>query len=1070
MDREQLKAAIAAQESLRGLVADEVIETTVAALRRHLATFDDSSRRRRQVTVLFADVSGFTAMSETLDAEDVTDVMNSIWDRLDEVVATHGGRIDKHIGDALMAIWGADTTREDDPEQAVRAALGFQEAMADHRVGSGIELRIRVGVNTGPVVLDTVGSRDEFTALGDTVNLASRLEHAAPIDGVLISHDTYRHMKGVFTVSVQPPLEVKGKRRPVRSYLVEAARPRVFRLGTRGVEGVETRMVGRDPELDRLRALLSETVEDGTARSVTVVGDAGVGKSRLLYEFEDWLRIQSTEVRLLKARADQQHTGDPYFVIRDLLFSRFEIAEDDPPRIALDKLTAGLRELAPLTDAREVELIATLVGIETDGAAVAAPSDASLLSEQMRVALATVVSRAAAVMPVVVLLEDIHWADPSSLEAVESLMSRCAGSPLFTLQLTRPTLFEQYTPVSRSSSSRIDLTPLGEPATRQLVEEVLQNVTNVPEAVTDELSTLAAGNPFFLEELVKVMIDTDTIVVNDDEWSLDLDRLDRTRPPLTITGVLQARIDHLSPSERAVLERAAVVGRTFWDDAVASASATDGAQPLLGDVSSVLASLEAKELVFRQPSSSFLDTRQYIFKHALLHDVAYEQVLKSDRSRLHRAAADWHIQRGDSSALSATIAGHYDAAGDEAEAAAWHARAGRHAARHFAPQEAVGHLESARRAPRLESETRWWVLEELSEVLEMLARYGEGLEVAEEMLTLATELNDPGRQAMALLERSRHLTRLGRLGDALGTCERAEALLALIPADPVHHMRVHTERGWLLLRLGRTSEAIEAGSTALSLANERTETRELRGAHSQLGAAQHAIGNMGEAEHHLQEALRLDREHHSQRNEAADLINLGVLASSRSEHPLAIGRYEAALRITREIGDLDQEALALNNLGGERISQHEYGAASAQLTESLRLFEAANAAEHTSETHCLLARARLGLGENEGALEAARLALEMAEHSGSPDHLGNAWLTLAAIARAANRTKAVDDAPEQEALACLERGVTILTDAGLEIELAGSLRQLAGINEDGGDPAWTTVLRRLEPEVPSRPG
>ena len=180
MNRQQLAAAIAAQEALRATVGDDVVDATVAMLRAQLPAIDDETRRRRQVTVLFADVSGFTAMSESMDAEEVAGVMNDLWAQLDEVVVGHGGRIDKHIGDALMAIWGADFTSEDDPEQAVRAALGLQDALARSRRDSGLSLAMRVGINTGPVLLGAVGSTAEFTAMGDAVNVASRLEHVVP--------------------------------------------------------------------------------------------------------------------------------------------------------------------------------------------------------------------------------------------------------------------------------------------------------------------------------------------------------------------------------------------------------------------------------------------------------------------------------------------------------------------------------------------------------------------------------------------------------------------------------------------------------------------------------------------------------------------------------------------------------------------------------------------------------------------------------------------------------------------------------------------------------------------------
>ncbi len=305
-DQHQLERAIAAQEALRGIVPDEVVDSAVAALRRQLATLDAAAPRRRQVTVLFADVSGFTAMSEQMDAELVSGMMNDIWRRLDVVVTSHGGRIDKHIGDALMAVWGADGTREDDPERAVRAGLALQERLAAFAAESGIDVAMRVGISTGPGHLGAMGTTAESTVMGDTVNVASRLEHLAPVHGVLISHETYRTVRGVFDVQPLGEVEVRGKRGTVRVYRVERAKPRAFRLPTRGVEGVETRTIGRDEEMRVLRESLTQVVDGAGARLVTVIADAGAGKSRLLYEFLNWAELMPSRVYLFTGRALRQ--------------------------------------------------------------------------------------------------------------------------------------------------------------------------------------------------------------------------------------------------------------------------------------------------------------------------------------------------------------------------------------------------------------------------------------------------------------------------------------------------------------------------------------------------------------------------------------------------------------------------------------------------------------------------------------------------------------------------------------------------------------------------------------------
>jgi class 3 adenylate cyclase len=288
-DRAQLELAIAAQEGLRGVVPDEIVDAAIAALRVRLVASRSVGERRRQVTVLFADVSGFTSMSSRLDAELVAARMNELWARLDAVITDHGGRVDKHIGDAVMAVWGVASTSEDDPERAVRAGLALQAEL--HRWSSPDELALRVGINTGPAHLGAVGVSGEFTAMGDTVNVASRVEHLAAPGGVVVTHDTYRHIRGVFDVDALEPAFVKGKEEAISAYVVRAAKARAFHMPTRGVEGVETRMIGRAAELNVLRSEFERVVGEPVTRHVTVIGEAGIGKSRLLYEFENWIEL-----------------------------------------------------------------------------------------------------------------------------------------------------------------------------------------------------------------------------------------------------------------------------------------------------------------------------------------------------------------------------------------------------------------------------------------------------------------------------------------------------------------------------------------------------------------------------------------------------------------------------------------------------------------------------------------------------------------------------------------------------------------------------------------------------------
>ena len=267
----QLETTIAFLESRRDTLGEDAIDAILFQLRKERHALDrDNVDRRKQVTVLFADLSNFTAMSESMDAEDVRNVVQSLWARIDKEIIDHGGTIDKHIGDAVMALWGIEQTREDDPERAVLAALAMQDALRAWRkemetVAPSVAamdppISIRIGINTGTVILGLVGTKGEFTAIGDTVNTASRLEAAAPLGNILISQSTFLHVRGLFELREREPIEVKGKSKPLATYLVQSARPHRFKSGQRGIEGVTTPMIGRIEGLEFLQSCFFEVL------------------------------------------------------------------------------------------------------------------------------------------------------------------------------------------------------------------------------------------------------------------------------------------------------------------------------------------------------------------------------------------------------------------------------------------------------------------------------------------------------------------------------------------------------------------------------------------------------------------------------------------------------------------------------------------------------------------------------------------------------------------------------------------------------------------------------------------
>ncbi|MGE5376637.1 MAG: ATP-binding protein, partial [Bacteroidota bacterium] len=654
---EDLKRAIQAQESLRSVLGDSVVETTLAVLRNQVTEYErQASRqdtaiqaRRRLVTVLFADVSGFTAFSENMDAEDVANLVNRLWLRADRIIQEYGGRIDKHIGDAVMALWGTETAREDDAERAVRAALKIQETFKEN--AWQLPIRLKVGINSGQVLLSAIGTQGEFTAMGDTVNTASRLVNSAEGGEILITHDTYDLVRGIFDVQKQEPISVKGKTEPLQTYVIQRVRPRAFRLGRRGVEGVTTRMVGREAELQLIQAAYEQSVLDRRVNIVTVKGDAGLGKSRLIYEFESWLDTHPSDFYLFKGRADEETASLPYSLVRDVFSNRFHILDSDSQLEAREKLVHGMGSLAGPDIDEQAAFIGELLGFNfSDSLYVRGiRKDSRQIRDRSFGNFARFFERLSQEYSIVLLLDDIHWSDNGSLELVEYLARLETDLPLFILCAARPSLEELHPDwgVDFPRSSTITIKTLDLDASRELVNEILQNVSDLPVELVETVAKNAEGNPFYLEELIKVLIEDGVIVKGEDAWQILPQRLSQVRVPATLTGVLQARLDRLPPRENEVLERAAVIGRTFWDAAVDAMRGSGLTQIVVGgeDVHSALSALREKELVFLHQPSAFASTQEFIFKHAILREVTYERVLKARRKLYHRMAADWLIQQ-----------------------------------------------------------------------------------------------------------------------------------------------------------------------------------------------------------------------------------------------------------------------------------------------------------------------------------------------------------------------------------------------------------------------------------------
>ena len=916
---QQIETAIKALDTQRTILGDELVETTLAPLREKLAALRAQAQaadkqQRKLVSVLFADVSGFTALSEQMDAEDVTDLINALWQRLDACIIERGGWIDKHIGDEIMALWGVDEARENDSRQAAKAALELQAALnkfCQERAALGIPpIAMRIGLHTGPVLLGEVATTHEFTAIGDTVNLASRLQKAAPVGGVLISQDTFRHVQGAFDLQPLEPMQIKGKVEPVRTYLVLGARSVLARQ--RGVEGIETHLIGRDAERSTLQEAFEKAMQQGETQRIALLGDPGVGKSRLLHEFDIWLEKQSSDLVIFKGNATPEIRSQPYSILRDLFRQRFNILDSDTMLQVRDKFEAGMCEyLTP----EQAHLVAHQVGFNFE--AITSPETQTLLhspafTAQAQMYLDQYFQHFTAHNSTVILLEDLHWADNTSLDFITRLGKALPERRLLIVGVARPELDERRPDwIKQALPHCLELLPLEPQDSRALVNEILQRVENLPEDLVDLVVKSAEGNPFYVEELVKMLIDDGVILPDETSWQADLSRLRQVRVPTTLVGVLQARLDGLPQDEKNLLQRASVVGRLFWDRLVKTMHAEESlpSPAQIHQMESALESVQERELVFKRRHSSFYGTYEYIFKHALLRDVAYDTVLLRLRRIYHAQVAAWlEAYAGDrAEEYLGLIAWHYEMAGNLPRALHYLERAAGQAYRISAYQEARVNLERAvKMADNVPPDIEALPISARPALQRMQAQLGETLyslgeyQLAEETLHSLLQEADIDEQP----------------GSA-ATAQRILGQIAIARAD--------------------YESARQLSQQSLALAQSARDHLAAARALRNLGLAEENLGNLYEAAEYYQQSLSLFERVGDLMGEAGALANLGSIAEQRSKTELAGQLFAQAKERFQRIGFRWGMAYTLNRQGGLALAAAHFSGAITCYRESYHI-------------------------------------------------------------------------------------------------------------------------------------
>ena len=602
---------------------------------------------RKVVSVLFVDLVGFTSSSERADPEDVRESLRTYHARVKHEIERFGGTVEKFIGDAVMAVFGAPVAHEDDPERAVNAALRVVAAVEELD-----DLSVRVAINTGEAVV-TLGARPaegEAMVAGDVVNTAARLQQHAPVNGVVVGETTYRATRDLFDYVALEPVSAKGKADPLTLWHAKAARRR-FGVDVEPV--ARTPLIGRDDDLALLQSTYARTLRESSTQLLTIVGEPGVGKTRLATEFRGWVDDQPEIVFWRQGRSLPYGEGITFWALGEMVKAQAGILESDSPDDARAKLGVAVGEVA--SDATEQEwlknALAPLVGA---GESAAASPETSFTAWQR------FLEGVAAQRPLIAVFEDLHWADEQLLAFVEHLVDWSTGVPLLVLCTARPELYERASGWGggKRNSNTISLSPLGPENTARLLSALMKRAV-LPAETQTRLIEQAGGNPLYAEEFVRMLADQGFLTAGGEL------RDEQIRIPDTVQALIAARLDTLAPERKSLLHDAAVVGKVFWSGAVAAMSETDEASVRTG-----LQELGRKELVRGVRQSSVKSQAEYAFWHALVRDVAYGQIPRSRRIAKHVAAAKWieHMAGDRATDHAELLAYHYEQALDLAQA------------------------------------------------------------------------------------------------------------------------------------------------------------------------------------------------------------------------------------------------------------------------------------------------------------------------------------------------------------------------------------------------------------------
>jgi class 3 adenylate cyclase len=928
---------------------------------------------RKVVTVLFADLVGFTARAEAMDPEDVRALLAPYHQRLREELQRFGGTVEKFIGDAVMALFGAPVAHEDDPERAVRAALAIRDSVRDDD-----QLRVRIAVNTGEALV-ALGARPEAgegMASGDVVNTTARMQSAAPVNGILVGETTYRATRQVIDYREREAVDAKGKTDPISVWEAVEARSRF---------GVDVRqhgaapLIGRDHELEILVRALERTKEERSPQLVTIVGAPGIGKSRLVYELFQAIERGSTLTYWRQGRSLPYGEGVSFWALAEMIKAQAGIREDDASKQAGERIARAVRDFVPESEADWVEShLRPLAGLS------AAEFELGDRRDEAFAAWRRFFESMADRRPLVLVFDDLQWADDGLLDFVDHLVEWASGVPLFVVATARLELLERRSNWGggKLNATTINLSPLREEDTARLVSSLLDQSVLLAETQAALLER-AGGNPLYAEQFARLYRERGAV----DEVAL----------PENVQGLIAARLDTLPGEEKELLQDAAVMGKVFWLGALRR----DGSS-----ARAALHSLERKDFVRRERRPSLEGDEEYAFRHFLVRDVAYGQIPRGARAAKHLAAAEWIESLGRPEDHAEMLAHHYlnaleysRAAGEDTSAATERAR---RALRDAGERALVLHSHSSA-VHFFERALEFWPADDPA-LPELLFSFGRALSLAGDERAPATlerardELIAAGEKARAA-EACAHLSELwwhrGQRERSHAELDRARELVDTQPMSPSKAV-VLAQIARFKGLAGDTEAAVAAGREAAAMAETLGLDDVLVNALVNIGSARNLGGDLtGIAE--LERAI-----------EVGVATNSPALARAYNNLGAVI---REGLGDTRRAGELTREAV--------RVAERFGNAAQARFSRAILIYdfyhdgnwddflEQAHSFLHESELHGgsyqdayflgSIAEIALARDDDPKARTSSSAALEAARKVGDPQVLLNVLENVAFV-------------------------------------------------------------------------